>query len=369
MVSVIVPAYNAEKYIAATLESVLDQTYTAIEVLVVDDGSSDRTPDIIRSFVEKDKRVSLIQQTNAGVAAARNLAIQKSCGEYIAPVDADDIWFPQKLEKQVQCVLNADPSVGLVYAWSADINEEGELTGRANHFSLEGDVFLPLVYTNFLGNASVPLIRRCCFEKVGYYNCDHVRLNAQGCEDRDLYLRIAEHYQFRVVPELLVGYRKVLGSMSNNYQSMEKGHLLILEEVQARYPKIPSQVYRWSTSNFYSYLATQSWRAGNHRHTLLWLYRAAKTDWIHLLNTQLYERFMKSLVKFAAQPMAMYVWPDRRSWLQFKQQLNPTRRPITLMELHRRVVQFRMESKGLYEKIRSQRWNQVTRLSIQDIHD
>jgi glycosyltransferase involved in cell wall biosynthesis len=369
LVSVIIPAYNAENYIVATLESVLSQTYTAIEVLVVDDGSSDRTPDIIRSFAEKDKRVSLIQQVNAGVAAARNLAIQKSRGEYIATIDADDIWFPQKLEKQVQCMLNSDSSVGLIYAWSADINEDGELTGRASHFSLEGDVFLPLVYTNFLGNASVPLIRRECFEKVGYYNAEYVKLNAQGCEDRDLHLRIAEHYQFRVVPELLVGYRKVLGSMSNNYTSMEKSHFLILEDVQSKYPKIPFEIYRWSTSNFCTYLATQSWRAGNHKNTLLWLYRAVKVDRVHLLDTQLYERFLKSFLKFLAQPMASRVWPDRRSWLKFKEQFKPNRRSITLTDLHRRVAQSQVDAKGLYAKIRAQRWNQVTRLSLQDVHD
>jgi glycosyltransferase involved in cell wall biosynthesis len=95
LVSVIIPAYNAENFIAKTLESVLSQTYQNIEVLVVDDGSTDTTAEIVKSFVQKDSRVSLLQQSNAGVAAARNLAIEKSKGEYIAPIDADDIWYPQ----------------------------------------------------------------------------------------------------------------------------------------------------------------------------------------------------------------------------------------------------------------------------------
>src|SRR4028118_698519 len=124
LVSVIIPAYNAENFIAKTLETVLSQTYQNIEVLVVDDGSPDTTAEIVKSFVENYSRVSLLQQSNAGVAAARNLAIEKSKGEYIAPIDADDIWYPQNIEKQVQCFLDSDPSVGLVYTWSVDIDED-----------------------------------------------------------------------------------------------------------------------------------------------------------------------------------------------------------------------------------------------------
>lgn len=108
LVSVIIPAYNAEFFIEKTLNSVLSQTYKNIEVLVVDDGSQDRTAEIITSIAKIDSRVFLLQQSNAGVAAARNLAINKCRGEYIAPIDADDIWYPQNLEKQVQCMLQ-DP--------------------------------------------------------------------------------------------------------------------------------------------------------------------------------------------------------------------------------------------------------------------
>jgi len=95
LVSVIVPAYNAEAFIAQTLDSIISQTYQNIEILVVDDGSQDRTPEIVESFAQRDQRITLLRQANAGVAAARNLAIEKSNGEYIAPIDADDIWYPQ----------------------------------------------------------------------------------------------------------------------------------------------------------------------------------------------------------------------------------------------------------------------------------
>ena len=91
LVSVIVPAYNAETYIAQTLNSVLSQTYKNIEVIVVDDGSHDGTTQIVEAIMRRDDRVTLLHQSNSGVAAARNLAIEKSRGEYIAPIDADDI--------------------------------------------------------------------------------------------------------------------------------------------------------------------------------------------------------------------------------------------------------------------------------------
>ena len=163
LVSVIIPAYNAERYIDKTLDSVLHQTYRNIEVLVVDDGSQDKTAEIIESISHHDHRVYPLYQTQLGVAAARNAAIRQSKGQLIAPIDADDIWYPQNLEKQVHCMLKAGPTVGLVYAWSVVIDEHGLLTGDFRASPIEGEVFETLLSHNFLGNASVCLIRRNCF--------------------------------------------------------------------------------------------------------------------------------------------------------------------------------------------------------------
>lgn len=100
--------------------------------------------------------------------------------------------------------------------------------------------------------------------------------NAQGCEDLELFLRIAEHYQFKVVPEFLVGYRQITSSMSCNFAAMAKSHSLIMADVRQRHPEIPASIYRWSNSNFYIYLAVKSNRISNHRSTLFWLIRAFK---------------------------------------------------------------------------------------------
>ena len=337
LVSVIVPAYNAEAFVEETLKSVLSQTYRNIEVLVVDDGSHDQTPDIIKSIALGDSRVSLLQQANAGVAAARNLAIQRSKGEYIAPIDADDIWYPEKLEKQVQCMLEAEPSVGLVYAWSVLINEDGLPTWGYHYADEEGEVYTDLLYRNFIGNASAPLIRHACFEQIGYYNCKLKEHNAQGLEDWDLYLRIAECYRFRVVPKFLVGYRQVFGSMAFNGRSMEKSFYLVMADVRQRHPEISDNIYRQATSNHYFYLVWKSKQCGNHWHTIFWLYKASQANSTVLLQPRIYKVFIKIVLKLVAKPITSLIWQDHRSWLQFKQQFAFNYRILETYEIDKQI--------------------------------
>lgn len=293
LISVIIPAYNAEAFIATTISSVLNQTYKNIEVLVVDDGSQDQTPDIVEAIAETDPRLKLLRQANQGVAIARNLAIQQSQGEYIAPIDADDIWYPQKLEKQVECFLSADESVGLVYTWSVLVDAEDIPTGGALTSYQEGNILKPLIYNNFVGNASTPLIRRSCLEKIGNYNAQLKAQNAQGCEDWDIYLRIAEQYQFRVVPELLVGYRQLVGSMACNSTAMVKSYHLVMDEIQGRHPEISPKLFRWSASRYYCYLASLNGRCGQHGQALIWSYKALRLDWAALL--LVYRTILKNL--------------------------------------------------------------------------
>jgi glycosyltransferase involved in cell wall biosynthesis len=346
LVSVIIPAFNAEIFIPRTLESVLSQTYQNIEVLVVDDGSVDRTAEIVKSFAQKDSRITLLQQANAGVAAARNLAIEKSRGEYIAPIDADDIWYPQNLEKQLECLIKSEPSVGVVYSWSVDINEEDLLTGGFYNSTITGEVYKALVYKYFIGNASSSLIRRLCFEKVGGYNCKMKAENAQGCEDWELHLRIAQYYQFKVVPEYLVGYRQITSSMSCNFAAMAKGHTLILADVRRYHSKVPEKVYRWSSSNFYIYLAVKSNRNGNDRSALFWLYRALKEDFLMvLLRHNLYLLAIASMLKIMFSPA-------NESRLELKESSESA--GTTLAKIEARTKIHRMLPSQVYERVRLQ---------------
>lgn len=278
LVSVVIPAYNADAYIAQTLASVVAQTYENLEIWVVDDGSCDRTVPIVQQFAQKDGRIRLLQQLNSGVAAARNRAIAAANGEFIAPIDADDVWYPDNIARQVQAMQRGGAKVGLVYAWSVDINVSGQPTGGFRATQISGNVHTTLIGHNFIGNASATLMRRSCLEQVGGYDPSLRSHDAQGCEDWDLYLRIAERYKFQVVPEFLIGYRKVDNSMSCDYRTMAKSHQQVMKAAQQRHPYLPWYLFKLSSSNLYMYFAHQSNRYQHHTTTRYWVRQALAAE-------------------------------------------------------------------------------------------
>jgi cellulose synthase/poly-beta-1,6-N-acetylglucosamine synthase-like glycosyltransferase len=278
LVSVVIPAYNADIFLENTLQSICSQSYGNLEILVVDDGSSDRTPAIVQAIAHEDSRVRLLQQPNAGVATARNRGIQAARGEFIAPIDADDLWDPEAVAKMVTQFQALPPTVGVVYAWSMDIDAQGQKTGGFHAATITGNVFKTLICHNFLGNASATLIRKTCLDQIGGYNPQFKAQNAQGCEDWDLYLRLAERYEFAVVPEFLVNYRKLTSSMSGDFSQMARSQRLMLQSIQHQHPALPSYLYRLSRSSFYLYLAQQCHVAGHPRTTLAWLGQAIAVD-------------------------------------------------------------------------------------------
>lgn len=199
-VSVIIPAYNAMSYLPETLESVFGQTFTDLEILIVNDGSLD---DIVEWASQiGDSRVKFISQANQGVSAARNTGIIKAQGEYIAFLDADDLWQPTKLEKQVHC-LEANPTVGLAYTWTNFIDEFGQSTGVSIFSHAEGNVWQEIVVRDMVSTGSSTMIRAECFDKVGLFDSDL----CVG-EDRDMWTRIAAYYPFAVIKEPLTLYRR-----------------------------------------------------------------------------------------------------------------------------------------------------------------
>lgn len=223
-VSVIIPAYNAMVYLPETMKSVLKQTYDDFEVIVVNDGSSDQTEQWVSQIT--DPRVRLICQRNQGSSAARNTGINQARGEYIAFLDADDLWEPTKLEKQVHC-LEQDPEAGLVYTWTALIDEKGESRGKVIANYAEGNVWKTLIECNILECGSTPMIRRCCFESVGVFDINLGSL----CDDWEMWIRIASRYSFKVVKEPLVYYRAHSNSTSKNWELMEQAYSKTIEKV------------------------------------------------------------------------------------------------------------------------------------------
>ncbi len=208
LISVIIPTYNHEDFISKAIDSVLDQTYKDLEIIVVDDGSTDNTRYVIKKY---DEKVKYIFQANRGLASARNTGILASKGEFIAFLDADDIWLPSKLELQIELMLKAG-SIGAVGCAGYFLDRRERIIGRfgvQNRTSKEK--LLNKLSTNNIVNAggSAILVRRECFEKVGLFD-----EGLTAVEDWDMWLRIAVLYEIKFVQERLVKIRMRSESMS-----------------------------------------------------------------------------------------------------------------------------------------------------------
>ena len=197
-VSVIMTAYNSEKTIGEAIDSIIKQTFTDFEFIIVDDGSNDRTPDIIRSY--SDKRIHYTPQTHLGRIKSLNHAVKLSKGQYIANMDSDDIALPKRLEKQV-AHLESHPEIGLLGSCGIEMNE---VTGveREIHLPLnDSDIhvsmahFCPFIHTSVM-------LRKSVLDEVGIYN---ERLT--GSEDPELWVRIAQKYEVANLPDFMVKKR------------------------------------------------------------------------------------------------------------------------------------------------------------------
>lgn len=243
LVSIIIPAFNAERTIAATIRSARMQTHGAVEIIVIDDGSSDRTPAIVAGLAAQDARIRLVSQANAGVAAARNRGIAEAKGIYIAPLDADDVWHPEKIERQVAALDGQPGDVALAYNWFRRIDEHDGVEPGSPHPRIEGWVFHRHVAWNFISNGSTPLIRANALADIRYDPALHDAGN-QGCEDYLLQLQLARRYRFLCVPGYLTGYRKQAGVMSADAGRMIRSHMQMYEMIMASAPLSADEVVR-----------------------------------------------------------------------------------------------------------------------------
>ncbi|QDL09642.1 glycosyltransferase family 2 protein [Brasilonema octagenarum UFV-E1] len=253
-VSVVIPAYNAMTYLPETMESVQRQTFSDFEVLIINDGSADNIVEWVSQLV--DPRVKLICQTNQGVPLARNKGIANAQGEYIAFLDADDLWEPTMLEKQVGCLEN-NPTVGLVHTWMAVIDAQSQPTGRVMISNAEGDVWKQLVVQNTVPSSSV-MVRRGCFDTVGGFDP-----NLRNIDDWDMWIRIAARYPFAVIKEPLMHYRMHLNNMTKNWQVVEEAFEMIIEKAFRSAP--PELLYLKSRSYGHAnmFLAWKAVQSGN----------------------------------------------------------------------------------------------------------
>jgi len=236
MISVIIPTYNSEKFIGDTIRSVLRQTCTDYEIIVIDDGSTDHTGELIGNNFPN---VRYFYVPNQGVSKARNYGIQKAKGEYIAFLDADDLWLPEKLEKQLR-TFDADPELMLVFTEHRVFDSHGI---RKAIFSkkerlMKGDI-VKNIFLHSRVTTSTVMVRRDVFQEAGYFE-----ENLKAAEDDNLWMRIALKFKIHLLDEVLVHYRATEKSLSRTSGNIFHGVLKNLEIIETTCPDLRKRLGR-----------------------------------------------------------------------------------------------------------------------------
>ncbi|MUL35812.1 glycosyltransferase family 2 protein [Gloeocapsopsis dulcis] len=264
-VSVIIPVYNVEKYITATVSSVLAQTYSDFELLIIDDESLDRSIQICQQFT--DSRIKIIHQKNRGLAGARNTGIRYAQGEYLAFLDGDDLWLPEKLEKHVTH-LDHSPSVGVSFSCSAFIDEEGQNIGIYQMpKKLQGITPSYIICRNPIGNGSAPVIRKQVFEAIKFFKQQGALVEScyfdphcRRSEDIECWVRIAiqTSWQFEGISEALTLYRINSHGLSANWVEQFESWQRVIEKIRAFAPELISQWEKPAKAYQLRYLARRA---------------------------------------------------------------------------------------------------------------
>ncbi len=235
-VTVAIPAYNAASTLDETLLSVRRQSYPELEILVIDDGSTDATPAIAQRHAAVDARVTLVRKQNGGVSAARNEALARATGALFATVDADDLWHPDKIAYQIESMRDRSGSVVLNYTWYVYIDAKGRVLSTAEPCE-EGNVVARMCRGNLLGNGSSPIMLTRVLRDVGGWD---VGLRG-GNEDYKTFFLLAERGDFAVVRSYLLGYRQGRDSRSSKTQRMLSSYDQVVAEFQPRHPEYADQ--------------------------------------------------------------------------------------------------------------------------------
>ena len=226
LISVIIPVYNAEKTIQETIESVLNQTFTNFELIIINSDSTDATLSIVNQI--KDERIKVFSYPKANVAVNRNRGFKHANGDYITFIDADDLWTDDKLTAQYTA-LESNPQAGVAYSWTNCIDKNGKFLRKTSHRNWSGDVYSKFLLDDFIGNGSNVMIRRELLTEVGGF--DEILTNAQ---DTDMWLKLSAITDFDCVPKPQVLYRILPNSMSSNVLGLEKSNLEVIQRSFAR---------------------------------------------------------------------------------------------------------------------------------------
>ncbi len=285
LVSVIVPVYNVENYIAQTINSVLNQTYSNFELLIIDDESPDRSIEICQQF--DDSRMKIVSQKNRGLAGARNTGIRHAQGDYLAFLDSDDLWLPEKLAQHVKH-LESSPQVGVSFSRSQFIDGEGQALGIYQMPKLQGITPDHLLCRNPIGNGSAPVIRKEVFEAICFQDHKYGEVenfyfdeNFRQSEDIECWLRIAAETPWKIegIGDALTLYRVNGEGLSANVLKQYDSWEQVINKHRDRSPELLAEHENPARAFQLRYLARRAVRLKDGVMAVKLTHQALATHW------------------------------------------------------------------------------------------
>ena len=284
IISIVIPMYNVEKYIAESVNSVLDQSFHHFELILVDDGCTDGTLDVLKQY--DDVRIRIISQRNRGLSGARNTGIEASRGIYIALLDADDYWSKDKLAKHIMH-LNHNPNVGVSYCPSLFVDEDSQLLGVGQFPKLEQITKQYIFCRNPVGNGSAAVIRRSLLDEIGYYGVGQDKYrkmyfneNLRQSEDIELWTRIAisTNWLFEGIEQPLTYYRVNEGGLSANLTKQFDCWLQAVELNKNKDPDFYKDYFQLAKAYQLRYMARRAVQSRSRIDALKLIHRALFCD-------------------------------------------------------------------------------------------
>jgi glycosyltransferase involved in cell wall biosynthesis len=286
-ISVVIPIYKVEKFIRSSIQSVLSQTFSDFELLLIDDGSPDDSRKIYENFM--DPRIRIISQENRGLSAARNTGIRHAKGDILAFLDGDDLWVPNKLEKHLEH-LRKFPEVGISFSRSEFIDEEGESLGNYQMPKLSDITASHLLFQNPIGNGSAAVVRREVLDSICYK--PQVQMGEANeiwyfdetlrrAEDIDCWLRVSILTSWKIegIPEALTLYRINSKGLSADLYSQLQSWEQVIEKTRSYAPDLIDQWMLLAKAFQLKYLARQAIRYQDGKTAVSLINQAIKTDW------------------------------------------------------------------------------------------
>ena len=286
-VTVVIPVFNGEKYISDCIDTVLQQSFTDYEILIVDDGSSDQSLNLARAY--KDDRIRIIQQENKGLSGARNTGIAHARGEYIALLDADDLWDKDKLKHHVEHLDN-NSHVGVSYSQSHLMNDNKQPLGITQKPQLKNITPVTVLCRNPVGNGSAAVVRKKCFDEImfmqpikginGIVRRCYFDENFRQSEDIECWIRIAlkTQWKFEGIGLPLTWYRVNSGGLSANIDNQLESWNNVIKKIDTYSPHFASKYVQIAKAYQYRYLSRRAIHSRDSKTAIQLIKKSLRSD-------------------------------------------------------------------------------------------